>query len=226
MIPYKWEEASDSDAEFSARRSQMVAQQIERRGVRDARILEAMRTVPRHRFVPERFQAVAYDDSPIAIGFEQTISQPYILAYMLDALKLTGIEKVLEIGTGSGYEAALLSHLCDEVFSIEIIPELATRAEKIIQELGYANVHIRCGDGYKGWPEEATFHRIILSAAPNHVPALLLDQLAPEGSMILPLGDLDQRLVHIRKDAEGNTERTELLPVKFVPMTGLAASVN
>ncbi len=221
-----WHEQPASDDSFLSARRRMVALQLERRGIRDARVLEAVRNVPRHLFVPERFHALAYDDSPIAIGFGQTVSQPYIVAYMLEALKLIGIERVLEIGTGSGYEAALLSHLCEEVYSLEIIPELAARAEKILNELNYTNVHVRCTDGYKGWPEAAPFDRIILSAAPTHVPEMLLDQLAPGGMMILPLGDLDQHLVHLTKTATGGIERTQSLPVKFVPMTGLSAAMN
>ncbi|MDZ7266005.1 MAG: protein-L-isoaspartate(D-aspartate) O-methyltransferase [candidate division KSB1 bacterium] len=221
-----WQDQCASDDSFLPLRRRMVTQQLERRGIRDARVLEAMRSVPRHLFVPERYHALAYDDSPIAIGFGQTVSQPYIVAYMLEALKLIGIEKVLEIGTGSGYEAALLSHLCEEVYSVEIIPELAARAAKTLAELNYTNVHVRCTDGYKGWPEAAPFDRIILSAAPTHVPERLVEQLAPGGIMILPLGDLDQHLVHLTKTAAGNIERTQSLPVKFVPMTGLSAAMN
>lgn len=226
MSSQLWQDDPASRDPFAAQRKRMVAHQIERRGIHDPRVLEAMRLVPRHCFVPDRYHAAAYDDTPIAIGYGQTVSQPYIVAYMLQALKLVGIEKVLEIGAGSGYEAALLSHLCDEVYSIEIIPELAARAERILKDLNYANVHIRCADGYKGWPEAGSFDRIILSAAPTQVPEMLLEQLAPEGIMILPLGDLDQRLVHIKKNANGEIERTHSLPVKFVPMTGIAASTN
>lgn len=221
-----WEENDLSEDEFSGKRRRMVAHQIERRGLRDHRLLEAMRHVPRHLFVPERFQAIAYDDSPVPIGFDQTVSQPYIVAFMIDALQLTGIEKVLEVGTGSGYQAALLSFLCQEVYSIEIIPELSVRAAQLIKELDYINVHLRHGDGYLGWPEEAPFDRIIVAAAPNHVPEMLLAQLAPGGRMILPLGDKDQHLVLLRKDEEGRVSRVESVGVKFVPMTGLAASIN
>jgi len=221
-----WEENDLSDDEFAGKRRRMVAQQIERRGIRDQRLLEAMRHVPRHLFVPERFQATAYEDSPVPLGFDQTVSQPYIVAFMLDALQLTGMEKVLEIGTGSGYQAALLSFLCHEIYSVEIIPELSARAAQLIKEWEYDSVHLRNGDGYVGWPEAAPFDRIILAAAPNHIPEMLIEQLASGGRMILPLGDKDQRLIILTKDAEGRIHRTESVGVKFVPMTGLAGSTN
>jgi protein-L-isoaspartate(D-aspartate) O-methyltransferase len=224
-IPW-WEENDLSDEEFAEKRRHMVAHQIERRGIREQRLLEAMRHVPRHLFVPERFQETAYDDSPVPIGFDQTISQPYIVAFMIEALQLVGIERVLEIGTGSGYQAALLSFLCHEVYSIEIIPELSLRAAQLIKELDYANVHLRHGDGYVGWSEAAPFDRIILAAAPNHVPEMLVKQLAPGGRMILPLGERDQRLLLVSKDVAGGITRTESVGVKFVPMTGLAGSIN
>jgi protein-L-isoaspartate(D-aspartate) O-methyltransferase len=221
-----WEEDALNEAEYTARRLRMVSEQIQRRGIRDQRVLEAMRAVPRHLFVPERYRAIAYEDTPISIGFEQTVSQPYIVAYMLQCLRLTGTKKVLEIGTGSGYQAVLLAYLCDQVNSIEIIRELATRAEKLVDALGVSNVRIRCGDGYGGWPEEAPFDRIILSAAPNHAPKTLIGQLRTGGRMILPMGDFDQRLLLIQKSTEGKIYRRKLVPVKFVPMTGLAEKVN
>jgi protein-L-isoaspartate(D-aspartate) O-methyltransferase len=221
-----WAEDPPGDAEYAARRLRMVSAQLERRDIRDQGILKAMREVPRHLFVPERFRAMAYEDTPIPIGFEQTISQPYIVAYMLQCLKLTGVEKVLEIGTGSGYQAALLSQLCDQVYSIEIISELAERAEAVINNLGNANVHLRCSDGFSGWPEAAPFDRIILSAAPIRVPQALVDQLKARGRMILPVGDLDQRLLFIQKSRTGRIHRRKLVPVKFVPMTGLAEKAS
>lgn len=224
-IPW-WEENDLSDDEFAEKRRRMVTQQIERRGIRDQRLLEAMRHVPRHLFVPERFQATAYEDNPVPLGFDQTVSQPYIVAFMIDALQLTGMEKILEIGTGSGYQAALLSFLCYEVFSVEIIPELSARAAQLIKAWEFGRVHLRSGDGYVGWPEAAPFDRIILAAAPNHIPERLVEQLALGGRMILPLGDKDQRLVLLVKDAEGRIHRTESVGVKFVPMTGLAGSTN
>jgi protein-L-isoaspartate(D-aspartate) O-methyltransferase len=221
-----WEENPLSEAEYTAKRLRMVNTQIERRGIRDQRVIEAMREVPRHLFVPERFRFMAYDDSPVPIGFEQTISQPYIVAYMLQSLKLTGIEKVLEIGTGSGYQSALLARLCEKVYTVEIIHELATRAEAMIDQLGLSNVKMQCGDGYLGWPKAAPFDRVIVSAAPGQVPRPLVEQLQPGGRMILPLGDFDQRLLLIHKTATNKIFRRKLVPVKFVPMTGLAEKIN
>jgi protein-L-isoaspartate(D-aspartate) O-methyltransferase len=221
-----WEEAPASEAEYAARRGRMVQTQIERRGIRDKRVLAAMREVPRHLFVPAHFRGMAYDDSPTPIGYEQTVSQPFIVAYMLQSLKLTGGENVLEIGSGSGYQTALLSQLCRKVYSIEIIPALATQTETNIHALDIRNVQIRCGDGYLGWPEAAPFDRIIISAAPGHVPKNLVGQLQFGGRMILPLGDLDQRLLLLHKSAAGKIYRRNLVPVKFVPMTGLAEKVN
>jgi protein-L-isoaspartate(D-aspartate) O-methyltransferase len=226
-MKWQWlQEDPPGEAEYTARRLRMVSEQIEWRGLRDQRVLQAMREVPRHLFVPERFRAMAYEDSPIPIGFEQTISQPYIVAYMLQGLKLTGIEKVLEIGTGSGYQAALLARLCEEVYSVEIIPELASRAEEVLDHLGMVNVHLRSSDGYAGWHEQAPFDRAILSAAPIQVPQTLVDQLREGGRMILPLGGFDQRLMLIQKSTAGRIHRRSLVPVKFVPMTGLAEKVN
>jgi protein-L-isoaspartate(D-aspartate) O-methyltransferase len=221
-----WEEDSPSEAEYAARRHRMVGTQIERRGIRDRRVIEAMREVPRHLFVPERFRFMAYDDSPVPIGFEQTISQPYIVAYMLQSLKLTGIEKVLEIGTGSGYQSALLARLCEKVYTVEIIQELAARSEALIDQLVLSNIKIRCGDGYLGWPHAAPFDRIVVSAAPSQVPQPLVEQLRTGGRMILPLGDFDQRLLLIQKTTASKIFRRRLVPVKFVPMTGLAEKVN
>lgn len=226
MTTESWEDDDLSTPEFSGQREEMVQRQIERRGISDVRVLEALRQVPRHEFVPERFIANAYEDSPVPIGFGQTVSQPYIVALMLERLQLRGIERVLEIGCGSGYEAALLANLCEEVFSLEIIPELASRAENVLTRLGYSNAHVRCGDGYLGWAEAAPFDRIIVSAAPNHVPERLLEQLAPNGVMILPLGEEEQRLVLLTKDEHGKISREDSVPVRFVPMTGLVRSVN
>ncbi len=221
-----WEEDPPNEAEYTAQRLRMVNTQIERRGIRDLRVIEAMREVPRHLFVPERFRFMAYDDSPVPIGFEQTISQPYIVAYMLQSLKLTGVEKVLEIGTGSGYQAAVLARLCEKVYTVEIIQEFATRVEMLIDQLGLSNVKIRCGDGYLGWPKAAPFDRIVVSAAPGQVPHPLVEQLRPGGRMVLPLGDFDQQLLLIHKTAMERIFRRKLVPVKFVPMTGLAEKIN
>jgi len=202
-------------------RHRMVRTQIEARGVRDARVLAAMRKVPRHRFIPREHQRWAYDDRPLPIGHGQTISQPYIVAFMTEALALGGGERVLEIGTGSGYQAAVLAEVCKEVFSIEIVEPLARRAQAMLSDLGHDNVHVRAGDGYRGWPAEAPFDAIMVTAAPEHVPEPLVDQLKVGGRMILPVGDRVQELVVIEKTAQGTTRRS-VLPVRFVPMTGEA----
>jgi len=215
-----------SEAEYAAQRARMVEKQLERRHIHDARVLAAMRAVPRHLFVPEYFRELAHADSPAPIGYEQTISQPFIVAYMLQQLKLTGEEKILEIGAGSGYQTALLAQLCRKVYAFEIISPLAAQAAALMEALKIANVKIHCGDGYWGWPEAAPFDRIIIAAAPGHVPQNLVAQLREGGRMILPLGVFNQRLLLLRKSAAGKISRRKLAPVKFVPMTGLAEKVN
>jgi protein-L-isoaspartate(D-aspartate) O-methyltransferase len=199
----------------------MVHHQLELRGIRDERVLAAMRHIARERFVPADVVKLAYADQPLPIGFDQTISQPYIVAFMSEALELSGNERVLEIGTGSGYQAAVLSKLAREVYTIEIVPELGERARKTLEEQGCANVHVRVGDGYRGWPEAAPFDAIILTAAPDHVPQPLVDELAPLGRMVLPVGRIDQELVLLVNEP-GGLKRTALLPVRFVPMMGAA----
>ena len=211
---------SPSD-EYAAAREQMVREQIEARGVRDARVLAAMRKVPRHLFVPPEEQEEAYIDYPLPIGHAQTISQPYIVAYMTEALELKPRDRVLEIGTGSGYQAAILAELVAEVYSIEIVEPLAKEAEARLRRLGYSNVQVRAGDGYRGWSEAAPFDAIIVTAAPGHVPQPLVDQLREGGRMVLPLGQWDQDLVRLRRTHQGIL-REVLLPVRFVPMTGEA----
>jgi protein-L-isoaspartate(D-aspartate) O-methyltransferase len=196
----------------------MVEEQIERRGITDPAVLAAMRAVPRHRFVPLEQASAAYDDRALPIGFGQTISQPYIVAFMTQALQLAPEHRVLEVGTGSGYQAAILGRIVKEVHTIEIVPELAVRAGALLAELGYANVHVRRGDAYAGLPELAPFDRIIVTAAPDHVPQPLIDQLAIGGRMILPVGEAQQQLILITRDA--TTIRSEpLLDVVFVPLT-------
>jgi protein-L-isoaspartate(D-aspartate) O-methyltransferase len=202
-------------------RHALVARTIEDAGVRDPRVLRAMRSVERHRYVPEQVRDRAYEDRPLPIGYGQTISQPFVVAFMTEALELDGTERVLEIGTGSGYQAAVLAELAREVYTIEIVPELAERARRDLEEAGYTNVTVRAGDGYRGWPESAPFDAIIVTAAPDHVPQPLLDQLAVGGRMILPVGDWDQELVLITRSETG-FERRRVLPVRFVPMTGEA----
>jgi len=207
--------------EYTAAREQMVREQMEARGIRDARVLAALRKVPRHLFVPPEEQGEAYDDYPLAIGHGQTISQPYIVAYMTEALELKPRDRVLEIGTGSGYQAAILAELAAEVYSIEIVEPLAKQAEARLRRLGYSKVQVRAGDGYRGWPEAAPFDAIIVTAAPGHIPQPLVDQLREGGRMILPLGQWEQDLVRLRRTREGIL-REYLLPVRFVPMTGEA----
>ena len=199
----------------------MVHHQMELRGIRDERVLAAMRHIARERFVPADVEKLAYSDQPLPIGFDQTISQPYIVAFMSEALELSGKERVLEIGTGSGYQAAVLSRLARDVYTIEIVPELGERARKTLEEQGCTNVHVRAGDGYRGWPEAAPFDAIILTAAPDHVPQPLVDELAPGGRMVLPVGRIDQELVLLVNEP-GGLKRTTLLPVRFVPMMGEA----
>lgn len=205
---------------WDSQRVRMVRQQIEARGVRDPRVLEAMRTVRREQFVPESIRTYAASDSPLPIGFEQTISQPYIVAYMTEMLALDSDHRVLEIGTGSGYQTAVLATLCDHVYSIEIVPELAERSAKILQELDYRNVSVRLGDGYLGWPEHAPYDRIIVTAAPPQLPQALVDQLATQGRLVAPVGRNPdaQKIVLVTKDARGNVRRQDQLPVRFVPM--------
>ena len=205
------------DDPLLARRYAMVAQQIESRGVSDPRVLAAMRKVPRHRFVPDDLLGDAYADSPLPIGFQQTISQPYIVAYMSELLDVQPSHKVLEIGTGSGYQAAVLAELAREVFTIEIVPELGRRAESVLTSLGYRNIHVRIGDGYGGWPDQAPFDRIMATAAPDHVPQPLVDQLAVGGSLVLPVGSWSQEIVVVTRTAD-RVVRRATIPVRFVPL--------
>jgi protein-L-isoaspartate(D-aspartate) O-methyltransferase len=209
---------NDSDPEFNQRQS-MVDDQIKARGVKDERVLQAMRTVRRHQFVPDEFQEVAYGDEPLPIGHDQTISQPYIVAFMTEALNLKGAEKVLEIGTGSGYQAAVLAEVTKDVYTIEIVESLAIQARQTLVREGYGHVQCRCGDGYDGWPEAAPFDAIIITAAPSHVPEKLLDQLKEGGRMVVPVGTWSQELVRFTK-RNGQIREERLIPVRFVPMTG------
>jgi len=205
---------------FAAQRETMVREQIAARGVSDADVLAAIRSVPRHLFVPDSMVAEAYSDSPLAIGFRQTISQPYIVAYMSELLDLEDRHKVLEIGTGSGYQAAVLSLLAGEVYTIEIVEELGRQAAVRLDRLGYKNVKVRVGNGYLGWPEEAPFDRILLTAAPPEMPQALVDQLKPGGRLVAPVGPVGgvQELVVLDKDAEGQVRSMSVIAVRFVPM--------
>jgi len=202
-------------------RERMLREQIEARGVTDARVLAALRAVPRHELVPEAQRDYAYEDRPLSIGHGQTISQPYIVALMSEALELDENERVLEIGTGSGYQAAVLGELAREVYSIEIVAPLAERAKLDLARLGYDNVQVRQGDGYRGWPEQAPFDAIVVTAAPEHVPQALVDQLAVGGRLVIPVGRGVQELLRITRDEQGVHEE-RLLGVRFVPMTGEA----
>ena len=202
------------------RRARMVETQIVARGVRDARVLAAMRHVPRHLFADAKDRAQAYEDHPLPIAGNQTISQPYIVALMTELADLTPNEKVLEIGTGSGYQSAVLSRVAGEVYSIEIVPELARASAERLQRLGYKNVTVREGDGYRGWAEHAPFDAILVTAAPDRIPQPLLDQLAPGGRMVIPVGSFFQELKVLSKDKNGKITEKDILPVRFVPMTG------
>jgi protein-L-isoaspartate(D-aspartate) O-methyltransferase len=206
---------------FAERRAAMVEQQIERRGVQDRRVLDAMRAVPRHLFVPEALREEAYADAPQPIGEGQTISQPYIVALMTSLLELDGHEKVLEIGTGSGYQAAVLARVAKQVYTIEILAPLAERARRSFAELKLTNVTPRVGDGYLGWPEQAPFDAILVTAAPEQVPQPLVDQLKVGGRLVIPIGRTFQDLMVLTKTPDGVLRQT-ILPVRFVPMTGQA----
>lgn len=209
---------ADTQDQQREQRMAMVERQIAARGVKDVRVLDAMRAVPRHRFVPADMTGLAYEDTPLPIGLGQTISQPYIVAYMTEALKVEPHHRVLEIGTGSGYQAAVLAELAKEVYTIEIVPELARRASATLEQLGYRNVHVRAGDGYAGWPEEAPFARIMVTAAPASIPEPLVQQLAPGGVMVIPVGDRTQWMTIVEKTEKGIVER-KTIPVQFVPFT-------
>jgi len=209
--------------DFDTMRDEMVEKQLKAAGrdITNERVLKAMREVPRHVFVPQEYQRQAYQDSPLPIGHGQTISQPYIVAFMTQLLDPKPGDRVLEIGTGSGYQAAILSPLVKEVYTIEIIEELAETAKKALETHDFDNVHVRAGDGYKGWPEKAPFDSIIVTAAPDDIPQPLIDQLKEGGRMIIPVGVGVQELVLLTKE-DGKIEKQAVLPVRFVPMTGKA----
>jgi protein-L-isoaspartate(D-aspartate) O-methyltransferase len=202
-------------------RMRMVEQQIAGRDVKDARVLDAMRKAPRHEFVPAEYRAQAYEDHPLPIGHDQTISQPYIVAKMSELAAIKPEDRVLEIGTGSGYHAAVLSLLAKEVYTIEILEPLADSAAKRLKRLGYANVTVKAGDGYQGWKEYAPFDAVIVTAAPDHIPQPLVDQLKVGGRLVIPVGETYQELMLITKNEKGVTSKA-IFPVRFVPMTGEA----
>jgi protein-L-isoaspartate(D-aspartate) O-methyltransferase len=215
-----WQPASEEVQQ--ARRLEMVASQVQARGVKDKAVLAALQKVPRHRFVPAVWQGLAYTDGPLPIGDGQTISQPYIVGWMTELIEPTKKMRVLEIGTGSGYQAAVLAECVGEVDTIEVVPALGRHARSLLGELGYRNIQVRIGDGYEGWPERAPYDAILLTAAPPiHVPRPLLDQLKPGGRLVAPVGRHYQNLVRITKTPSG-FRREVLAPVRFVPMTGKA----
>jgi protein-L-isoaspartate(D-aspartate) O-methyltransferase len=213
--------AAAGDDAAAAARARMVEDQLQARGLHDPRVLDAMRKVERHRFVPEALAAEAHGDHPLPIGHGQTISQPYIVALMTEEARLRPDARVLEIGTGSGYQAAVLALLAREVWSIEIVEPLASQAAARLAALGYRNVTVRAGDGYRGWPEHAPFDAILVTAAPPEIPQPLLDQLAMGGRLVAPVGEASQELVVVERTPGGLSRRT-ILPVRFVPMTGEA----
>ncbi|MGZ3595602.1 MAG: protein-L-isoaspartate(D-aspartate) O-methyltransferase [Syntrophales bacterium] len=214
--------AKFTDDDFQKQRLSMVKDQIIERGVKDRSVLEAMMAVPRHKFVPDNYLSRAYDDSPVPIGYGQTISQPYIVAYMTEILDLNKNSRILEVGTGSGYQAAILSPIVKQVYTIEIIPELATSAAARLKNLGYHNVEVAIGDGYYGWNKYAPFDAIIVTAAAGHIPPRLVEQLKNNGRMVIPVGSsfLVQNLILVTKDKDGNVTTSNLMPVRFVPLTG------
>ena len=196
----------------------MVREQIIRRGISNNQVIDVMQNTPRHRFVPDGVADYAYQDNALPIGKGQTISQPYIVAFMTETLDVDSTYKVLEIGTGSGYQAAVLSPLVKHVYTIEIVKMLAQRADSTLKALSYNNVTVRWGDGYKGWPEQAPFDRIIGTAAPPEIPKALIDQLKPGGKMVLPVGTNWQEIVILTKSKSGKIQKKNVLPVRFVPM--------
>lgn len=213
--------AQNDEAKFEAARARMVAEQIEGRGVRDPAVLAAMRKVPRHRFVPESLLGQAYDDHPLPIGAGQTISQPYIVALMTELSRPRAGMKVLEVGTGSGYQAAILAEIVGVVVTIEIVPELGERATNTLREMGYRNIRVFVGDGFDGRPQDAPFDAIVVTAAPETIPPPLLTQLAVGGRLVIPIGSAEQELLVVTKNEDGY-RRESVIPVRFVPMTGKA----
>jgi protein-L-isoaspartate(D-aspartate) O-methyltransferase len=212
-----------STSEFEAERQKMVQEQLKPRDLHDERVLAAMSKVPREAFVPENMRSQSYADSAVPIGHDQTISQPFIVAYMTEQLRLQPTDRVLEIGTGSGYQAAVLAELAKDVYTIEIVEPLAKEASARLAQLGYNNAHVKIGDGYQGWPEVAPFDAIIVTCAPDKVPQPLTQQLKEGGRMIIPVGSgLDQQLFLLEKK-EGQMAQRAILPVRFVPMAGEAA---
>ena len=205
-------------SDFAVERERMVQQQLRTRGIKDERVLAALAKVPREEFVPQDSRAASYEDGPLPIGYDQTISQPYIVAFMTEQLRPKPSDRVLEIGSGSGYQAAILGELVAEVYTIEIVEPLAKSAEATLQRLGYNNVHIKAGDGYKGWPEQAPFDAIIVTCAPEKVPQPLVDQLKDGGRMVIPVGERFAQQLYLLEKKNGQLKESVTLPVRFVPM--------
>lgn len=212
-------ETDGADSLYHLRRQKMVDNQIIARGIADKNVIEAMRRIPRHLFVPKEERERAYSDGPLPIGHSQTISQPYIVAIMTELLGIDSTSKVLEIGTGSGYQAAVLGEIADSVYTIEIVAPLAEKAAEILDSLGYKNIFVRAGDGYQGWPESAPFDAVIVTAAAPKIPQPLIDQLKTGGRLVIPVGDLSQELYLVTKNEVGIVKQS-IIPVRFVPMTG------
>ena len=211
-------QSSQSDrSQFINQRQQMVEQQIRARGIEDKTVLQAMLNVPRHCFVNPSQVDAAYADYPLPLEHQQTISQPYIVAYMTAAAEISATDRVLEIGTGSGYQAAVLGEIAKEVYTVELIPQLAATAQQTLNELGYHNVHVKRGDGYQGWAENAPYQAIIVTAAPEHIPEALVEQLAINGRMVIPVGKSQQEIVVLTKTPDGLSQQ-KTMPVRFVPM--------
>lgn len=225
FIPLKAKAGNEEEQRFDQQREEMVRNQIQARGVKDKRVLDAMQKVKRHLFVPVMYRDLAYEDTPLPIGEGQTISQPYIVALMTELLALKGNEKVLEVGTGSGYQAAILAEVCKEVYTIEILEPLAKRSEKLLKEMGYTNVYVKYGDGYLGWSERAPFDAIIVTCAPEEVPPPLIEQLAEGGRLVIPVGVHWQELKLLKK-INGKIITMDVIPVRFVPMLRSKVSGN
>ena len=207
-----------ANKDFSELRHRMVEEQLRWRGIEDGRVLEAMDRTPRHAFIPQGLRSMAYSDSPLPIGGDQTVSQPYVVAVMTEVLEVGPGDKVLEIGTGSGYQTAILAEMGVEVFTVEYLEELATSAREILESLEYSNIHYRIGDGRAGWPEEAPFDAIIVTAAPDSLPQSLAQQLKPGGKLVIPIGRWDQYLFVYTRQPNGTMEYQKLFAVRFVPL--------
>jgi protein-L-isoaspartate(D-aspartate) O-methyltransferase len=211
-----------SAPEFATERERMVQTQVALRGLTDPRLLAAMRKVPREQFVPAALRGRSYSDSPLPIGYEQTISQPFVVAFMTEKLQLKSTDRVLEIGTGSGYQAAILGELAAEVYTMEIIEALGTSAAATLHRLGYKNVHVKVGDGYAGWPEHAPYDAVVVTCAPNQVPRALVEQTRNGGRIVIPVGPAGAQELYVLEKEHGQLKQRTVLPVRFVPMTGEA----